>query len=293
VERRDTAPAVGLDRRSTPPASPTPAVVPPRPVRGHFYGPDVSRPCAAGPPDDPGIDRESVTSAMPPPGCSVCSGSTRQRFTSITREHELFRALSENDNVKYWEGWRRSDCQYIYANGDLDSKGQCKACRNLDKNLRPDRFPDLFPEQVGDGVPSDEAEEVEDRRTISEAVIEDEEKFCGCIVSRLGSHWGGRGGEDGGCLDVSCDEELSVAAKQMKLADELVLDLRDGRVFTCCQGDGCDKCFVRKSRANASTLCKECKDKRGNDVRYARHREGNRDIRVDPKSSVPLKSLGE
>ena len=54
-ERRDTAPAVGLDRRSTPPASPTPAVVPPRPVREHFYGPDVSRPCAAGPPDDPGV----------------------------------------------------------------------------------------------------------------------------------------------------------------------------------------------------------------------------------------------
>ena len=56
LERRDTAPAVGLDSRSTPPASPTPAVVPPRPVRGHFYGPDVSRPCArADNPDDTGV----------------------------------------------------------------------------------------------------------------------------------------------------------------------------------------------------------------------------------------------
>ena len=62
-------------------------------------------------------------------------------------------------------------------------------------------------------------------------------------------------------------------------------------MFTCCQGDGCGKCFIRRTRANASTQCKECKDKRGNAIRYAQRREDHRDNRVDPASTVPLTSL--
>ena len=142
---------------------------------------------------------------MPPPGCSVCSGSTRKRLTSITREHKLFPALSENGTVKYWGGWRRSDCDYVYVDGVLDSKGQCKACKNLDKNLRPGRFPELFPEQVGSVADKTDPGGMStgDSRTISEAVIEDEEKFRERIASRLESQWGGHAGEDGGCMDVS------------------------------------------------------------------------------------------
>ena len=37
-----TAPVDGLDRRTTPPASPTPAVVRPRPARRHFYDDSAS-----------------------------------------------------------------------------------------------------------------------------------------------------------------------------------------------------------------------------------------------------------
>ena len=50
----------------------------------------------------------------------------------------MFPALSENDFVQHWDGWRRHDCEYIYAEGDLDSKRQCKRCRNLDKNTGRD-----------------------------------------------------------------------------------------------------------------------------------------------------------
>ena len=39
---RSTAPVDGLDRRTTPPASPTPAVVRPRPARRHFYDDSAS-----------------------------------------------------------------------------------------------------------------------------------------------------------------------------------------------------------------------------------------------------------
>jgi len=207
----------------------------------------------------------------------------------------LFPVLSENDLVKHWDGWRRHDCEYIYAEGDLDSKRQCKRCKNLDKNMRAERFPELFPDERGGVSPETDCDDDDrntiDSRTISEAVIENEEAFRGRIISRLESHWEGHATEHGGWLDVSSDEELPVAAMQMKLAGVLVLNLKDGRSLTCCEGDGCDKCFVRTTRANASTLCKECKDKRGNDARYAQRREDNRHKRVDPKSTVPLTSL--
>ncbi|EJK72638.1 hypothetical protein THAOC_05811 [Thalassiosira oceanica] len=262
VERRDTAPAVGLDRRSDPPASPTPAVVPPRPVRGHFYGEKGVI--------LPGAHRRRpvhLVLAASPPCPSIRRRAGRPdhaRLKAVRKGDDLFSELVEDERLNFFqEAWRHKDCPYMCMTINLDGKGRCK-------------------KRSGGGRRSSH-----DQR----AVIEDEEKFRGRVILRLGSHWGGRGGEGGGCLDVSCDEELSVAAKQMKLADKLVLDLKDGRVFTCCQGDGCDKCFVRKSRANASTQCDQCRHAKHNSGRYAKRREQNRDIRVDPKSTVPLTSL--
>jgi len=161
----------------------------------------------------------------------------------VKKGDDLFSELVQDDRLQFFQGaWRHKDCPYMCMEIYLDGQGRCKGCRNLDSNIKSKRFPMLFGGRSD--VPSDGAEEVEDSRTISEAVIENEEAFRGRVILRLESHWDMRAAE-GGCLDVSSDEELRVAAKQMKLAGVLVLDLKDGRSFTCCQGDGCDKCFVR------------------------------------------------
>ena len=101
----------------------------------------------------------------------------------------MFPVLSENDLVKHWDGWRRHDCEYIYAEGDLDSKRQCKRCKNLDKNMRAERFPELFPDERGGVSPETDCDDDDrntiDSRTISEAVIENEEAFRGRILDLI------------------------------------------------------------------------------------------------------------
>ena len=128
--------------------------------------------------------------------------------------------------MKFWGGWRRSNCEYVYVDGDLDSKVQEFRQESKSRTI-PGTVSRSSRERCRQDRPRRQDRSSGDSRTISKAVIEDEEKFGERIMSRLESQWGGHAGEDGGCMDVSHDEELSVAAKQMKLAGKLVLDLKD------------------------------------------------------------------
>ena len=73
---------------------------------------------------------------------------------SITREHELFPALSKNGNVKFWGAWRRSYCEYVYVyvNGDLDSKGHWRQAGHIRRSGEADPFAEAQEEPQEEGA---------------------------------------------------------------------------------------------------------------------------------------------
>lgn len=154
----------------------------------------------------------------------------------------------------------------------MDNSSRCHHCRTLDKgNIHPGQFPELY----------EENEKVTDR-SISEAVIEDDDKFSERILHHISSL-----GENN---DYAQDSELAVAAAQLCLASRYEFDLGNDHSFICCRG--CDSFDIKKKRANASILCQRCRGNLKNSKRYTQRKEVNKEERVKAQSRTPIDSLG-
>ena len=128
----------------------------------------------------------------------VCEGLRHIRVKCVGPGDPRFLGLL--DRMDYFRGWRSKQCPYKVDERDLDKSSRCHHCRTLDTgNIRPGRFPELY----------EENEKVTDR-SISEAVIEDDDKFSERILHCISSL-----GENN---DYAQDSELAVAAAQLCLA---------------------------------------------------------------------------
>ena len=70
-----------------------------------------------------------------------------------------------------------------------------------------------------------------------------------------------------------------------------MIKLHDDNVFVVCTDKWCNSGFLKKLRANTGTLCKHCKDQRGNHKRHAEHKKTNKNNRVAVDSSVNIPHL--
>ena len=199
--------------------------------------------------------------------CSVCEGLRHDRLRCVGPDDPRFLGLLKK--MDHFRGsWRSKKCPYNVNERDLDNSSRCHHCRTLDTgNIHRGRFPELF----------EEVEKVTDR-SISEAVIEDDDKFSERVLHRASSL------EEN--YDYTQDSELAVAAAQLRLAGRYVFDLGNEHSFICCRG--CDSFEIRKYRANASTKCKRCKDNLGNSKRYAKREELHKEKWTEANSKTRI-----
>ena len=66
------------------------------------------------------------------------------------------------------------------------------------------------------------------------------------------------------------NSKLKCANSKLKSLNSIQLDKK--QVFIVCE---CGECMVKEPRSNLGTQCKKCKDKKGNDKRYAQRAEKN------------------
>ena len=201
----------------------------------------------------------------------VCVGSSQSTLKCVGPDDpRFFGLLKKMDHFR--DSWRSKLCQYKVDVKDLDTKGRCQHCQALDKNIRKEQFPELYKE----------VEKVTDR-SISEAVIDDDDKFRQRILHQLSSV--------GEKEEETQDSELIVAAAQLRLAGRHEFDLGNNLSFVCCQG--CDSFEIRKYRANASTHCERCRASLKNSKRCAIRKEANKEQRTSAKSRTPIDSLDD
>ena len=106
------------------------------------------------------VSQNSITT------CGVCKGLRHDRLRCVGPDDPRFLGLF--NRVDYFrDSWRSRKCPYKVNERDLDNSSRCHHCRTLDMgNIHQGRFPELY----------EEVEKVTDR-SISEAVIEDDDKF--------------------------------------------------------------------------------------------------------------------
>ena len=147
-------------------------------------------------------------------------------------------------------------------------KQRCAKCTSAYSNIRPARYPLLFPEQatvtaalVADPpaatCPAAVALAVEPPTVtvpIVQLILPDE----GAVRCRL-LELVETVDED---ADLAKHEEISLLARALKLKGRHVFELDDQRAFTVCDGDDCNACSVKKKRANVRTICTSCNNRR-------------------------------
>ena len=79
-------------------------------------------------------------------------------------------------------------------------------------------------------------------------------------------------------VDLSADAEIAFVSKALELNGQHTFDINDDQVFVTCVGEGCNSCFLKRKRANISTSCKKCIDKKRNDKRYGERKEIHKEM---------------
>ena len=178
-------------------------------------------------------------------------------------------------------GWHSRACLFLAeSNG---GKKQCKKCKHDYSNIRKDRLPDLWPEEKGASARPAEAEAEEEAPSASDLVLSDEAAVRLLLLERIDAV-----GTNILGIDISCDtcSEMAVIANAMRVKGQYSFVLCSERVFTVCDGAGCESFRVRKHHGLAGTSCKNCIGKKCNDKRYGERREKHAEMRTAPTSKV-------
>ena len=186
--------------------------------------------------------------------------------------------------------WHSTECAFI---ADPALKGRCKQCWNLYNNFRQKRHPILYPPPQQQSQPAIEQQPPSapesgssDTTPIDELLLSNVEAVRERIIELISYL-----GEIDDKQDLSSVGEFRMLAQLLKIKeqDDYTFSINDQLVFVAC--NGCDKCFIKKQRANVSRTCKGCKDAKGNDKRYSQRKEDNAANRVAPSSTVPYSAL--
>ena len=163
--------------------------------------------------------------------------------------------------------WHSLECFFILD--PASNKKRCSKCDNVNSNIRPSRFPRLYPASTDDDASTQpilsSAKSPAPTPPIDDLFFSNHDALQSRLQALIESV------EDD--ADLSDNAELHRFGKALLLKGVHTFDIDDDRMFVACIGDGCDSCFVKKKRVNISTSCMRCKYNKANDKQYKARRE--------------------
>lgn len=185
--------------------------------------------------------------------------------------------------------WHSKDCHFVVERGS--TKQRCAKCANACSNIKPSRYPKLYPEKksstsvspIADVSPPEPIKQP--TLHIGDLILSDVDALRRRMKELIDTV-----GED---ENLSDNDEILLMAKVMKLKGQHTFDLEDKQVFVVCVGNECHACFVKKKRANVGTSCHRCIDKKSRDKLLGARKVLHKDMRVAANSNVPFSALDD